>query len=33
MKEEAKTPEERIIEVQNELDNLEIPENNMNIII
>lgn len=33
MKEEAKTPEERIMEVQNELDNLEIPENNMNIII
>ena len=33
MKEEAKTPEERIKEVQNELDNLEIPENNMNIII
>lgn len=33
MKEEAKTPEERIIEVQNELDNLEISENNMNIII
>lgn len=33
MKEEAKTPEERIIEVQSELDNLEIPENNMNIII
>ena len=33
MKEEAKTPEERIKEVENELDNLEIPENNMNIII
>ena len=33
MKEEAKTPEEKIKEVQNELDNLEIPENNMNIII
>ena len=33
MKEEAKTPEEKIKEIQNELDNLEIPENNMNIII